>query len=59
MPRTVNGTGQQPYRVEVAIVARDVQRRPIVLVRPVHLRAVVQQRPRSVDVAVLAGDVQR
>ena len=38
--------------------AGDAQRRLIVLIRPVDLRAFVQQQPRRVDVAVLARVIQ-
>ena len=52
---------QQSRRVDVALLAGDVQRRPAVLHVPDdrHRRAFVQQQLRRVDVAVLAGDVQR
>ena len=42
----------------VAIAFCDAQRRIAVLVRPVDLRAVVQQQPRRVDLADLASDEQ-
>ena len=43
----------------VAFPLRDLQRRLAVLLRPVDLRAVVQQQPCRVDAALPAGDVQR
>ena len=43
----------------MAVLAGDVQRRRAVLIRPVDLRAFIQQQPRRVDVALLAGGEQR
>ena len=39
--------------------AGDEQRRCALLIRPVDLRAFVQQQPRCIDEAIFAGDEQR
>ena len=48
---------QQPRRVDVALLAGDVQGRPPVVLRPINHGAFVQQQPRRVDVALLAGAI--
>ena len=47
---------QQPRRVDVAVPAGNVQRRPAALVRPINVRSFFQQQPRRVDVAVQASN---
>ena len=55
---------QKPDHFDVTISTSPMitdakQRRPALPIRPIDLRAFLQQQPRRVDVAILAGDVQR